>query len=133
MVTSRQIDELDRAAIKRALGQDKFHVGTKADVFYQYGALTNVYEDEDGPIMLVRGSKSLRIDMLFFDNEDSVRNREAMMTGWRALIENAKRSGFSEIVTSSNSPALVEFGCKFLGFEKMQTEENKEIALRRLL
>jgi hypothetical protein len=133
MVTSRHIEDADRAGIEAALAHDTFHPDTKADAFYLPNVLTSVYEDEAGPIMLVRGARSLRIDMLFFSNTDSKRNREAMLAGWETLASGAKNAGFLEITTSSNSPALVAFACKVLGFEQVQTEQSGEIALRRQL
>jgi len=133
MITSRKIDLNDRESIDEALARDAFHPTTKSEAFYEPNTFTNVYEDEGGPIMLVRASRSLRIDMMFFSNEDSERNRAAMLAGWDALIAGAKKSGFSEITTSSNSPALVAFGCRVLGFEKVQTEANGEVALLKAI
>ena len=133
MVTSRRIEDTDRADIEQALARDPFHPSTKADAFYLPNVVTNVYEDEAGIVMLVRAARSLRIDMMFFSNEDSKRNREAMLAGWEALVTGAQKAGFLEITSSSNSPALVAFACKVLGFEKVQTTESGEIALRKAL
>ena len=136
MISSRRIHEIDRPSIDTALARDQFHIGTKSDTFYQEDVLTNLYEDEDGPIMLVRGSKSLRIDMLFFDNSDKVRNKAAMLAGFQKLADGAKAAGFTEITTSTNSLTLLNFATVKVedggfGFEKVNV--NGEIALRRLL
>ena len=133
MVTSRHIDESDKAVLSVSLDRDKFHPNIKPDVFYEAGTIANVYEDEAGPIMFVRGCRSLRIDMCFVNNADSERNKAAMLAGFETLAAGAKAAGFKEIITSSNSPALVAFGEKYFGFVRMQTDENGEIALRREL
>jgi len=136
MVTSRRIEEKDRTSIEQGLAHDTFHPGTKADAFYLPNVLTNVYEDEAGPIMLVRAARSLRIDMMFFDNKDYKRNKEAMLAGFDTLCAGAKAAGFLEITTSTNSPALLRFATKKredggFGFEEVNV--NGEVALRRVL
>lgn len=133
MISSRRIEEKDRADIEAALIKDAFHQGTKADAFYKEGTISNIYEDEAGPIFALRASRSLRIDMMFFSNDDHARNKDAMLAGWPKLLEGAKAAGFTEITTSSNSLKLVAFAERILGFERVQTIENGETALRRLL
>ncbi len=133
MITSRKVEEKDRVGIEQALVRDTFHQGTVADAFYKEGTISNVYSDEGGPIMVVRGSKSLRLDLMFFDNDDSKRNATAMFSGFKKLADGAKAAGFTEITTSSNSLKLIQFAEKFFGFERVQTIENGEAALRRLL
>lgn len=133
MVTSRHIEEADIAVLVASLAQDVFHPGVKTEVFYEPGTLTNVYEDEAGPIMFVRGCRSLRIDMCFVNNGDNERNKAAMLAGFEKLAAGAKAAGFKDIVTSSNSPVLVAFGEKYFGFVRMQAQENGEVALRREL
>lgn len=136
MVTSRKIEDTDRASIAQALARDIFHPGTSADAFYLPNVLTNVYEDEAGPILLLRGARSLRIDMLFFDNLDRERNKAAMLAGFQKLVDGAKAAGFLQITTSTNSPALLKFATTKtedggFGFEEVNV--NGEVALRRQL
>jgi hypothetical protein len=136
MVTSRQITKADRPAIADALSKDIFHQGTKVNAFYEKGTLTNVYEDEQGPVFLLRGSRSLRIDMMFFDNGDRERNKATMLAGFQALVAGARAAGFKEITTSTNSPALLQFALlkeKDGGFGFEEVTVNGEVALRRLL
>lgn len=136
MVTSRRIEETDRVSIDEALTRDQYHPGTKSDVFFLDNVVTNVYEDEAGPIMLVRASRSLRIDMMFFENVDVVRNKAAMLAGFQKLVDGVKAAGFTEITTSTNSPSLLKFATRpkelgGFGFEEVNV--NGEIALRRQL
>jgi hypothetical protein len=137
MITSRQVDLLrDRDTLEDALSRDEFHRGTDVSAFFQPGTITNVYEDENGPIVWLRASRSLRIDMMFFDNADRLRNKEAMVVGFRKLVEGAKAAGFAEITTSTNSPALLKFATISIedgGFGFEEVNVNGEVALRRPL
>jgi len=138
MITSRTIEESDQPLIESALAGDTFHPGVSSGVFYAPGTVANVYSDESGPIMFVRGCKSLRIDICFVDNADHVRNKAAIVDGFFRLVGQAKAAGFSEITTSTNGPGLLRFACMSveaggLGFELVQTAENGETALRRVL
>jgi len=133
MVTSRRVEEKDRASIIAALANDRFHQGATSDAFYKEGTISNLYEDDFGPIFVVRASRSLRIDMMFFSNEDHKRNKAAMLAGFQKLLDGAKAGGFNEIVCSTNSIKLLAFAKKVFGFEEVQTPENAEIELRRLL
>lgn len=131
MISSRRIEESDRVRIEQALARDSYHPDTKADTFYASGAITNVYEDAEGPIFLLRASKALRIEMLFFNNAANERNAAAMLDGWAKLVESAKAGGFTEIVTSTNSPKLKNFAIKFLGM--VETNVGEETELKAIL
>jgi hypothetical protein len=136
MVTSRRIAETDRASIEQALARDTFHPGVTADVFYEPGTATNIYEYDHNPVLVVRVYKSLHLDLMCYDNADVERNRKVLEVGWPKLVASAKANGFKEIVTSVNGPALYRFLTKKVeeggfGFEEVQI--NGEIALRRML
>lgn len=136
MVTSRRITETDRASIEQALARDTFHPGVKADVFYEPGTLTNIYEYDREPVLAVRVYKSLHLDLMCYDNADVKRNKKVLEAGWQKLIVSAKANGFKEIVTSANGIALLRFLTKKVedggfGFEEINV--NGEVALRRSL
>ena len=129
----------DRSHLDAALSVDAFHPTTKSDFFLPLrtdGDLdarvtTAVYSDEAGPILFVRQTKALRIDMCFSDNNDHQRNKKAMLFGWDALVERAVANGFTEIITSTNSPSLKHFGKETFGFKEVQI--GGEIVLRKEL
>lgn len=136
MVTSRPIAETDRAAVEQALAHDTFHPDTKADVFFEPGTVTNIYEEDHQPVLLVRVYKCLHLDLLCYDNGDTVRNKRVLQVGWKKLVEDAKANGFKEIVTTANGPALLRFLTKKIedggfGFEELTV--GGEISLRRTL
>ena len=136
MVTSRRIAETDRAGIEQALARDEFHPGVTADVFFEPGTLTNVYEYDKKPVLLVRVYKCLHLDLMCYDNADVARNKAVLEAGWEKLITSAKANGFKEIITSVNGKALFRFLTKKVedgGFGFEEVNVNGEVALRRQL
>jgi hypothetical protein len=136
MITSRRISEEDRAGIEQALARDFFHPGTQSSVFFEPGTVTNIYEEDHQPVLLVKVYKCLHLDLMCYDNADTVRNRAVLQAGWIRLIADAKANGFKEIVTSVNGPALLKFLTKKVedggfGFEEVNVDG--QIALRRAL
>jgi hypothetical protein len=134
MVTSRRISETDRAGVEQALARDFFHPDAKADTFFEPGTITNVYEDDQQPVLLVKVYKCLHLDLMCYDNADTVRNKAVLQAGWIKLIADAKANGFKEIVTSVNGPALLKFLTKKVedggfGFEEVNVDG--QIGLRR--
>lgn len=136
MVTSRRITDADRASIDQALARDTFHPGQTADVFFEEGTVTNVYEYDKKPVLVVRVYKCLHLDLMCYDNADVEHNKIVLEAGWLKLIESAKKNGFKEIVTSVNGKALFHFLTKKVkdggfGFEEINV--GGEVALRRAL
>ena len=136
MVTSRRIAETDRAGIEQALARDSFHPGVTADVFWEPGTLTNVYEYDKKPVLLVRVYKCLHLDLMCYDNADVARNKAVLEAGWERLITSAKANGFKEVITTVNGKALFRFLTKKVedgGFGFEEVSVGGEVALRRTL
>jgi len=136
MITSRRIEETDRASVEQALARDTFHPGVTADVFWEPGTLTNVYEYDKKPVLLVRVYKCLHLDLMCYDNSDVEHNKAVLEAGWEKLVTSAKASGFKEIITSVNGKALHRFLTKKVeegGFGFQEVNVGGEVALRRLL
>ena len=136
MVTSRRITEQDRGGIEQALARDEFHPGVTADVFWEPGTLTNVYEYDKKPVLLVRVYKCLHLDLMCYDNSDVEHNKAVLEAGWEKLVTSAKANGFKEVITTVNGAALLRFLTRPVeqggfGFEKV--ENAGETALRRVL
>lgn len=127
MTTVRRIEHKDKQVLATSLATDSFHSTTDPDFFFAPGSVCNVYEDDKGPVLFLRGTKSLRLDIQFVSNNDFERNRGTMLDGFPGLIERAKRSGFTEIVFCSNSPLLMRFCRQKFGFEPVNGELRKLI------
>jgi hypothetical protein len=133
MITTRWIEESDYDLIAASLLTDEYHKGEKSDFFYNKDSCCNVYEDEKGPIMFLRGCvysdsvESIRIDIQFMSNTDSRRNMEALMFANENFVVNCKRNGFKELVFETKSPKLKRFCVKYLGFVEIDGRMHKAL------
>jgi len=142
MIISRRVEESDRKYIDEGFAHDEFHdKGLTSDVYFpkllngefdpRY--VSNTFEDEKGPIFFTQGTKVLKIQASFRDNNDHRRNLKALRAFFAQLRVYARQNGFTALQASTKSPQLAEFLIKHEQFEQMQTVENKEISLESLL
>jgi hypothetical protein len=138
MITSRFITEEDYDILKKSLEKDEYHFDTPPEFFYEEGTVCSVYNDEDGPILFVRGQpieygtygvRAIRLDIQYLNNRDAKRNLKAMLEGFPELETKAKANGFSEFFFMSDQPFLRKFCVKRLGFK----EVNEDILVKILL
>jgi hypothetical protein len=127
LITDRLIEADDLSTLQKSLARDESHKGTAPEFFTEPGTICKVYEDEQGPICFVRGTKALRLDIQYVDNSDGKRNMKAMLAGFETLADKARENGFMEIVFNTNSPMLAQFCKKRFGFVESAGE------LRRFL
>lgn len=126
MIKTRYINENDKEVLKESLKNDIYHKDTAVDFFYDPRVVTNVYEDEtDKPIMFVRGSKALRMDIQFMDNLDHKRNAKALLALGNRIIEQARKSGFNEMIFNTTNKSLAKFCKTYFGFEDSSGELRK--------
>jgi len=126
MVSKRDIEPYDYPILKDSLSQDKYHEGTDPEFFYDEKAVCYVYEDDDGPIMYVKGSKVLRLDIQFVLNSDFRRNAAGLQK-LSEIVEFAKTAGFKQLIFTSNSPLLRKYCCKHFGFAESKDELIREL------
>lgn len=122
MILERSVQEKDEALLRTSLASDQYHQNTPAEFFVAPGTVCNVYEDEAGVVLFVRGAKALRLDVHFVDSEDTERNETALLEGVAALITRARENGFTEIIFRTPSRDLADFAKRY-GF----TESNGEL------
>lgn len=125
MITDRFLKESDLTLLEFSLAKDEHHQGTPPEFFVQPGTLTKVYEDEKGPVLFVRGAKALRLDIQYVDNNDTERNKAAMLAGFDSLADKAKANGFTEVIFNTNSRALKIFCKRHFGFTESDGELRK--------
>lgn len=127
MITNRPLEFLDLPLLQRALDQDTFEHASTAD-YTQDGAYSEVYEDEVGPIGVLRYTKTLRLMTVWVDNNDKERNAASVIQAISDAVVKAKASGFSEIVFNTQSPTLAAFCTHKLGFQESNGEYIKQIS-----
>jgi hypothetical protein len=119
----RWINSEDYGTLELSLKTDQYHQETKPDFYFAPGSFCKVYEDEQGPILFLRGTKAIRFDIQFLDNRDFKRNRKALIEGFPAVVAQCKAAGFTEIVFSTNSPLLKRFCKQRLNFTDVEGED----------
>lgn len=127
MITDRFFESGDINLLELSLARDEQHIGTKPEFFIQPGTIAKVYEDEQGPILFLRGAKALRLDAQFVDNNDYKRNMRAMLVGFDSLAKKAAEHGFTEIVFTTNNQAFQKFCVKRCGFIQCEGEIRRYI------
>lgn len=126
MTSSRYLEEHDAALLAESLAKDTFHKDTPVKFFYAPGSMSLMYEDEQGPVFVVRGTKALRLDIQFLDNRDFERNRKTLEDQFPGFVEKARENGFTELVFTSDSPLLRRFfKQKRYGFVECEGELRK--------
>ena len=112
----------DVPAFEAALEGDKFHPGEwTLEHFADPQVMSSVVEDKKGPVVFVRFSKVLRISTVWSDPENNGRNARAIVAGMKSAIHEAIKSGYKEIIVTTEHAPLAEFLKKF-GFNQQGTE-----------
>lgn len=127
MITSRPLAGTDIPMLQTALDNNKFHPGQKVEWYTGQNMFSKVYEDEQGPIGVLRYTKSLRLCTVWVDNDDRIRNGASIMQAIEDSVKLAEADGFSEILFKTNSKLLANFCVSKLGFEESQGEYRKEV------
>ena len=136
MITSRFATFDDYNLLASSLIKDDYHRLTEVGFFFEEGTVCSVFEDENGPVLFVRGKPIIKeniaviqLDIQYINNLDAKRNMRTMLTGFPILESRAKSAGFCGFIFNSNSPLLRKFCAKRLGF----VDYNKEFLVKVLL
>ena len=121
----RPLTEEDRQILESSIEKDEYHKDKMtSDFFYDKRAISTVYQIDEKPVMYVKGSTALRLDIQFCDNSDRRNNAEALKK-LSEIIDTAKNNGFSELIFNTDSPLLKAFCCKHFGFSEVSGELRK--------
>jgi hypothetical protein len=126
MITSRPLTTDDLTMLQKALDQDTFkHAEVKN--YTMDGAFSAVYEDERGPVGVIRFTKTLRFIAVLCDNEDKLRNAGVIIQALTDAEAQAKANGFTDIIFNTDSPALARFCVHRLGYTENKGEYIKYV------
>jgi hypothetical protein len=81
-------------------------------------AYSVVYEDEQGPIGVLRYTKTLRLVCVWCDNYDKQRNAAGAVQAVKDAIDQAKANGFVDVICETESESLKRFYVNHLGFKE---------------
>lgn len=128
MITDRWYDsDKDHAVLEMSLSTDEYHKDTDVSFFESPKAVCKVYEKDGQPVLFLRGTKAVRVDIQFVDNQNHRDNREVMVTQFDAFVEQCRKAGFTEIIFNTNNRLLELFCEKRLGFTKSEGEMRRFI------
>ncbi len=120
-MTSRPLGVADLPMLQRALDQDEYEHLEVPD-FTMDSAYSVVYEDEHGPIGILRYTKDsdgrLRLVTVWCENTDKQRNGKSIVVAIADTVQLARTSGYKAIVFETENLALAKFCIDKLGFKK---------------
>ena len=120
-MTSRPLNSSDIPMLEQALVADEFpHSSSR--YYMEDKSYSEVYENDNGPVGVLRYSKALRLVAVFRDNSPSVQNAKTVIKMITDAVKRAKDSGFSEIIFNTQSPALAKFCVDKLNFVESKGE-----------
>ncbi len=117
MITNRPLESKDIPMLKQALDQDTFEHCQSGEYTMDH-AYSVVYEDEKGPIGVLRYTKTLRLVCVWCDNADKRRNAASAIQAVKDAVEQAKANGYTDIVCQTDSESLKKFYITQLGFKE---------------
>ena len=116
-ITNRPLEEKDLPMLQAALDQDTFE-HCEAKNYTMDNSYSVVYEDEQGPIGVLRYTKTLRLVCVFCDNDDKRRNAAGATQAVINAVQQAKANGFVDVICETESESLKKFYVNYLGFKE---------------
>lgn len=80
------------------------------------GTITTVFGDDDGSVLFVRGSKTLRLELALTLDADNERKAKVLIEALSLLAAKAKKHGFTELVINCDIASLREVATGTFGF-----------------
>ena len=121
----RPLREEDKSLLEDCISRDDWHKETTAvEFFFDKRAISTVYQfdgESSAPIMFVKGSPVLRLDIQFCFNDDKQGNAMALQK-LSEVVETARTSGYTEIVFNTESPLLKAYCMKHFDFIELNGE-----------
>lgn len=127
MITSRPLQGDDIPMLQQAMDDSVFHPGQNAKSYAGKNMFATVYEDEQGPIGVLKYTKTLRLRTIWCDEKDRIRNGASIVQAIEDSVKMARESGFTEVIFQTDNLALARFCVDRLGFEESRGEYRKEV------
>jgi hypothetical protein len=100
--------------LQQALDCDEYKHATTA-AYTMDGTYSTVYENEKGPVGVLRCSKTLRLVAVFCDNQSPANATTVIKMVVDACVK-AKENGFLDVIFETDSTRLKDFCISRLGF-----------------
>lgn len=115
-MTERILEEKDKPWLAGWIAAEPIHQENSPEFYFQPKTKSIVYEDEQGPVFVVRYATAVRVDTEFNPMADKGRIRAMLKKVVPEVAATAQAQGFLELVFTSASKPLIAF-CRLLGFK----------------
>jgi hypothetical protein len=123
MLKVRRVEESDRDLLDKAARSDPFHAAVGLTGQHWAGKDTLFYEDELGPVVALKTTNVVRVDVQFLTQEKT-RNARALVAGFYSYVGILQKRGVKEIVFNTESPEVAEFFINRFHFRQLNTSSN---------
>jgi len=117
MLRVRKVQPDDREMLYEAAKADPYHAAAGLTGEHWAGSDSILYEDADGPVVAVKTTNVVRVDLQFL-TQDEERNANALLEGFYAYVGILQRRGVKEIVFNTESPKVAHFFLKRFHFRE---------------
>jgi hypothetical protein len=118
MLTVRKVEPDDRPLLDAAAMADPYHRAAGLTGEHWAGDDSIFYEDEFGPVVALKTSNIVRVDVQFL-TQDKVRNGNALVAGFYRYLQILIGRGIKEIVFNTESPEVAHFFTKRFHFREV--------------
>jgi hypothetical protein len=108
MLTVRAVQDTDKPLLMVAAEADPYHVAAGITGERWAGKDSIFYEDEFGPVVALKTSNVVRVDIQFL-TQDKKRNGDALVAGFYSYVGILQKRGVTEIVFNTESPEVAHF------------------------
>jgi hypothetical protein len=120
MLKVRRVEESDRELLDAAARSDPFHLAAGLTGQHWAGKDTLFYEDELGPVVALKTTNVVRVDVQFLTQEKA-RNARALVAGFYSYVGILQKRGVKELVFNTESPDVAEFFQKRFHFRALNS------------
>jgi hypothetical protein len=118
MLKVRKVEPSDKPLLDAAALADPYHAAAGLTGQHWAGSDSIFYEDEFGPVVALKTSNAVRVDIQFL-TQDKVRNGNALVAGFYQYVQILQKRGVREIIFNTESPEVEHFFKKRFHFRQV--------------
>lgn len=116
MITERFFEDSDLPLLAQSVAPNGIDQDAIETYFRAPGTVASVFGDDEGPVLFVRGSKTLRLELALSLDAGDERKAKVLVEGLARVAEKARQHGFTELVMNCDIPSLREVAIGTFGF-----------------
>ena len=108
MLRVRKVEATDKPLLDAAAMADPYHVAAGLTGDHWAGKDSIFYEDEFGPVVALKTTNVVRIDIQFL-TQDKLRNASALVAGFYQYVNVLRNRKVNEVIFTTESPEVAHF------------------------